>query len=135
MFLKNSIGEKINDVLVTHGKENLFKCSFEEAVNNSCKLLKTLMNLPVKDDTLNDIYNSCTGDYELTEDWIHCIHFYMNYKVQGEELKIFDSYVYWLVNLAIFYYDERIWRKYFTNIHTDNNHIAYRNEENETKVV
>ena len=135
MFKKNTIGEKINEILVKHGKENLFKCSFEEAVKNSCKLLKTLMNLPVKD-RISDVYNPYSGDYELTEDWISCLLFHMYYNEQDNEpLKKFDAYVYWFVNNAIFYYDERIWRKYFTIIHTGNNYIAYRNEENETKAV
>jgi hypothetical protein len=74
-FSENSIGARINEILVKHG-ENVFNgVSFEDQVKKSSNVFKTICTeYFIKHETKQEIYNPYSGKTAIVENWIAFLH-------------------------------------------------------------
>ena len=113
MFKKNSIGEKINEILIKNGENVYCGTSFEDAVKNSSRLFKNIMRNPVKDQK-NLIFNPFSGKSEMVEDWIAFIHYELlllfksSAKFSDEDVLVID-----FIKTALMYEYSEIYFRYF----------------------
>ena len=113
MFKKNSIGEKINEILVKNNFKFKNGISFEEAVKNSSRLFKNIMRNPVKEQK-NLIFNPFSGKSEMVEDWIAFIHYELLLLFKsGAKFSDKDVLVIDFIKTALMYEYGEIYFKYF----------------------
>lgn len=74
-FNENSIGARINEILVKHG-ENVFNgVSFEDQVKNASNVFKLICtDCFIKQETKREICNPYSGKTATVENWIAFLH-------------------------------------------------------------